>query len=210
MTELFRLPALLSPVVEVLNYGGIAVFAASGALVAAQKRRDLVTFVFFAVTTGLGGGTVRDVLLDVPVFWAGENLTVIICFIAALSVWLTPVHFWAGKALLWSDAVGLAAFASYGAAKALAQGVSPIAAFVMGVITACLGGVIRDVLANEPSIIMRSELYVTAAALAAGTMVALTLAGLPTDLSMVAATVAGLALRGAAIIWGWQLPVYRR
>jgi uncharacterized membrane protein YeiH len=210
MPDLPLFPALLSPVLEVLNYAGIAVFAASGALLAAQKKRDIVTFVFFAVTTGLGGGTVRDILLDVPVFWTGENLTVLICFLAALAVWLTPVRLWTGRALLWSDAVGLAAFATYGAAKGLAHGISPIPAFVMGVITACIGGVIRDVVANEPCIFMRPELYVTAAALASGLMVALSVGGVPANWAALIATAAGLSLRAAAIARGWQLPTYRR
>src|SRR5205085_6863967 len=91
--------------------------------------------------------------------------------------WLTSRRRLAGQALLWFDAAGLAAYATYGAAKALAFGVAPVPAFAMGVLTACLGGIIRDVLAGEPSILMRPELYVTAAALAAGLFVGLGLAG---------------------------------
>lgn len=204
------LPAAITPLLEFLNYAGIAVFAASGALVAAEKRRDVVTFIFFAVVAGIGGGTVRDVLLDVPVFWIRENSTLLICILAALGVWLIPVHFWAGRALLWFDAIGLAAFATYGAAKGMAHGVSPLPAFSMGIVTACMGGMIRDMLAGEPSILMRSELYVTAAALSSGFMVVLTLGGAPSYLSAVIATLAGLFLRGGAIIRGWELPTYRR
>jgi uncharacterized membrane protein YeiH len=90
--------------------------------------------------------------------------------------------------LLWFDAIGLAAYATYGASKALNYGVAPVPAFAMGVITACVGGIIRDVLANEPSILMRPELYVTAAALVAG--------------------LAGFSLRGAAVSRGLSLPAY--
>ena len=79
--------------------------------------------------------------------------------------------------MLWFDAAGLAAYATYGAAKALSYGVAPVPAFGMGVLTACAGGIIRDVLAGEPSILMRPELYVTAAALSAGLFVGLTLLG---------------------------------
>lgn len=203
------LPATIAPVLEFLNLAGIALFAASGALLAAEKKRDFVTFLFFAGATGVGGGTVRDLLLDAPVFWTRENTTLLICFLAAVGVWLTPLGLWRGKALLWLDAIGLAAFATYGAAKGLAFGVSPIAAFTMGVFTACLGGVIRDILAGEPSILLRPELYVTAAALSAGLAVAFALLGVPSYIGALIATACGLFLRGGAILKGWELPTYR-
>ena len=95
----------------------------------------------------------------------------------SVAVWIFHRDSFVGKALLWFDAIGLAAYATYGAAKALTFGVAPVPAFAMGVLTACLGGIIRDVLAGEPSILMRPELYVTAAALASGLYVIATLAG---------------------------------
>ncbi len=192
-----------------LDYFGIAVFAISGALLAAEKRQTLVTFFFFAVVTGVGGGTLRDLLIGAPVFWVHTNATLIICIAAALLVWITSRHWFAGKALLWFDAAGLGAYATYGAAKALAFGVAPVPAFVMGVLTACAGGIIRDVLAGEPSILMRPELYVTAAALASGLLVGLTLAGAPGALTVGLAAIAGFTLRGLAIARGLSLPAYR-
>ena len=113
-----------------------------------------------------------------------------------------------GRALLWFDAAGLGAYATYGAAKAMAFGVAPVPAFVMGVLTACAGGIIRDVLANQPSILMRPELYVTAAALASGLFVGLTLLGTPVWMAAVVSAVAGFALRGTAIARGLSLPAY--
>ena len=98
----------------------------------------------------------------------------------------------------------------YGAAKALGYGVAPVPAFAMGVVTACVGGIIRDVLANEPSILMRPELYVTAAALASGLYVVATLFGVPPTLAAAVAGLAGFALRGAAIACGLSLPAYGR
>ena len=92
---------------------------------------------------------------------------------------MTPERWWKDGALDWFDAVGLAAYAVFGAAKAIGYGVPPVPAALMGVVTACVGGIIRDVLAGEPSILMRPELYVTAAALAAALYVALGLVGLP-------------------------------
>lgn len=192
-----------------LDYFGIAVFAVSGALLAAEKKQTLVTFFFFSVVTGIGGGTLRDLLIGAPVFWVHTNGTLLICMSAGLLVWLTSRQRFAGRALLWFDAAGLAAYATYGAAKALVYGVAPVPAFGMGVLTACAGGIIRDVLAGEPSILMRPELYVTAAALAAGLFVTLSMAGVAGWVAVAIAAVAGFALRGIAIARGWSLPAYR-
>lgn len=194
---------------ELLDYFGIAVFAISGALLAAEKRQDFVTFVFFAVVTGVGGGTLRDLLIGAPVFWVNTNATLLICIAAALLVWLTSRRRFAGQALLWFDAAGLAAYAAYGSAKALAFGVAPVPAFAMGVLTACFGGIIRDTLAGEPSILLRHEIYITAAALAAGLFVGLSLAGVGMWIAALAAIAAGFTLRGLAIARGWSLPAYR-
>ncbi len=123
---------------------------------------------------------------------------------------MTPRSLWGGQGLAWFDALGLAAYATYGAAKGLAYGVAPVPAFGMGVLTACLGGIIRDLLAEEPSILLRPELYVTAAALSSGSMVAFTLCGLPDQLAGGASASAGFLLRAAAISRGWSLPSYKR
>jgi uncharacterized membrane protein YeiH len=191
-----------------LDYFGIAVFAISGALLAAEKRQTLVTFIFFAVVTGVGGGTLRDLLIGAPVFWVHRNAVLLICMGAALLVWLVRGRAISERTLLWFDALGLGAYATYGAAKAAAWGVAPVPAFAMGVLTACAGGIIRDVLAGQPSILMRPELYVTAAALSAGLFVGLTLIGLPAPLSALVAALAGFALRGLAIARGWSLPAF--
>ena len=205
-----ELPVALGPLLEWLNLVGIGVFALSGALLAAEKKQTFVTFIFFAVVTGIGGGTVRDLLIGAPVFWVHENATLLICFAAAAAAWISPAGLWKGRALLWVDAVGLAAYSSFGAAKGLAFGLAPLPAFGMGVLTGCLGGIIRDVLAGEPSILMRSELYVTAAALSAALLVGLVTAGVHGGLAGLVAALAGFALRGAAIWRGWSLPPYSR
>jgi len=191
-----------------LDYFGIAVFAISGALVAAKHRTDFVTFVLFAVITGVGGGTLRDVLIGAPVFWVRANATLVICMAAALLVWIDRRRWLTGRAVLWFDAAGLAAYAAYGAAKALGYGVAPVPAFVMGVLTACAGGIIRDVLADEPSIVLRREIYITAAALAAALFVGLDLLGVSTWIAAGVAIAAGFALRAVAIARGWSLPIY--
>jgi len=194
---------------EFLDYFGIAVFAVSGALLAAKRRQDFVTFVFFAVATGVGGGTLRDLLIGAPVFWIHTNATLLICIAAALLVWVASHRWFAGQALLWFDAAGLAAYAVYGSAKALAFGVAPVPAFAIGVLTACFGGIIRDTLAREPSILLQHEIYITAAALAAGLFVGLTLVGAGIWNAAAIAILAGFALRALAIARGWSLPAYR-
>lgn len=202
-------PPLLASAPEWLDLAGIAVFAASGALAAARARQTIVTFFFFAVVTGTGGGTLRDLLIDAPVFWIHDPRALAVCLIVAMAVWFTPVAWWRPRALDWFDAVGLACYAVYGAAKALTFGVPPLAAAMMGVVTGCCGGIIRDVLAGEPSILLRPEIYVTAAALAAALFVGLMLLGATLPVAAIVGAVAGFLLRAFAIARGLGLPTYR-
>jgi uncharacterized membrane protein YeiH len=110
----------------------------------------------------------------------------------------------------WADAVGLAVYSTLGTAKALSYGVEAVPAALRGVVTGCVGGIIRDMLAGQPSILLRPELYVTAAALAATLCAAGTLGGLPQALVWSAAALAGFALRAAALVWKIELPPYSR
>ena len=198
------------PLITALDLLGIAVFAASGALAAARRGQTLVTFSFFALVTGVGGGTVRDLLIGAPIFWVHDSRFAAVCLIAALLVWMTPKGVWKPRALDWFDAVGLAVYAVFGAAKALSFGIPPLPAMMMGVITACVGGIIRDVLAGEPSILLRPEIYVTAAALASGLFVLLAWAGAPMPLAAIVGAGAGFTLRALAIARGWSIPAYQR
>lgn len=193
---------------RLLDLFGISVFAASGALMAARQRQTLVTFCFFALVTGVGGGTVRDLLIGAPVFWVQDGLVAAICLGTALIIWFSPQKWWDGALLEWFDAVGLAAYAVFGTAKALAAGVPPVPAVMMGIITACVGGIVRDMLAGVPSIIIRPELYVTAAAAASGIYATLFLLNLPPMAAAIIATLAGFTLRGSAIYWKIALPRY--
>ncbi len=202
-------PAFLPVAAPWLDMVGLAVFAASGALAAAKRGQTMVTLSFFALVTGVGGGTVRDLLIGAPVFWVHDPRAAGVCLAVAGLIWITPQRWWSNAALDWFDALGLAAYAVFGAAKALGFGVPPLPAALMGVVTACVGGIIRDVLAGEPSILMRPEIYVTAAALAAGLYVALMLAGTPLAMAAALAASAGFALRAAAIHWKLALPSYR-
>ena len=198
-----------SDALVVLDIFGIAVFAVSGALLAAEKRQTLVTFIFFAVVTGVGGGTLRDLLIGAPVFWVHNNATLLICIGAALAVWLgqhAPVQRHGARLVRRRRPCRLCNL-RLGQGHRLWR--APVPAFAMGVLTACFGGIVRDVLANEPSILMRPELYVTAAALSAGLFVGLTLAGTSLWIAAAVAAIAGFALRGLAIARGWKLPAYR-
>ncbi len=193
-----------------LDLFGIAVFAASGALAAARRQQTLVTFSFFALVTGVGGGTIRDLLIGAPVFWVQDWRVPAVCLGTAGLIWMTPGRFWKGRALDWFDAVGLAVYAVFGAAKALSFGIPLLPAMMMGVITACVGGIIRDVLAGEPSILLRPEIYVTAAALASGLFVLLAWLGVPLVISAAIGALSGFMLRALAIWRGLAIPSYRR
>lgn len=201
-------PLPITPLLPWLDMAGLAVFAASGALAAVRLRQTIVTACFFALVTGVGGGTLRDLLIGAPVFWMHRAEPIAICLGVAAAIWLTPQRWWRESALDWFDAVGLAAYAVYGAGKALAFGIPPLPAAMMGVVTGCMGGIIRDVVAGEPSIILRPELYVTAAALAAGSFMALTLAGAPAPWPALVGASAGFTLRALAIARGLKLPGY--
>ncbi|MDE1468010.1 trimeric intracellular cation channel family protein [Aurantiacibacter sp. D1-12] len=202
---------VITPVLPpILDLGGTAVFALSGALLAARLNQTFVTCAFFALLTGVGGGSVRDALLGVPAFWIRDFWVLPVVLGASLVAWFIPRKWWEGRWLEWADALGLALFCALGTAKALAFDVAPLAAVVLGVITGCVGGIIRDVIAGVPSIIMRPELYVTAAALTAGSCAIMILLGVQQPVAMTVAAAAGFTLRGAAMIWSIELPAYSR
>lgn len=195
-------------IIGALDLAGIAVFALSGALLAARLRQTFVTMAFFALVTGVGGGSVRDLLIGAPVFWVRDPWVAPVCLAVALVAWFTPRRWWERPVLEWADAFGLGAYAVLGTAKALAWGVAPVPAVLMGVMTGCVGGIIRDVLAGRPSILMRPELYVTAAALASALCAGGAALGLPNAVVWPVAALAGFGLRGAAIRWKLGLPTY--
>lgn len=203
------MPPQIGPALEALGILGIFVFAASGALAAARLRLTMVTFAFFALITGVGGGTVRDLLIGAPVFWVHDAIPAVTCMVAALLVWFTPRRWWSDHALDWLDAVGLAAFAVFGAAKALNYGTPPFVAAMMGVVTGCVGGIMRDLLAHEPSILLRPELYITAAAVASGLFVLLRWWGVDVPAAGLIAALLGFLLRAIAIRRGLGLPGYK-
>ena len=198
----------LMPVIDIL---AVVVFAASGALVASRKGLDLLGFMWLAVLTGVGGGTVRDLILDVPVFWLSNPAHVAACLLTAVIVHFTA-HFVESRyrMLLWFDALGLALFTVAGTAKGLDHNTGALVAIVMGVITGSVGGIVRDVVGGEPSVVLRHEIYVTASALGAGCYVLLmALVAMPT-VAAIAGFFVTFVVRGLAIAYQLSLPVWRR
>jgi len=204
------LPEAQAHLILVSDILAAVVFAVSGALVASRKRLDVVGFMWLAVLTGVGGGTVRDLLLDVPVFWMVAPHHVIACLVTAV-----VVHFTAHlvesryKLLLWFDALGLALVTVAGTAKGLNAGTGPLVAVAMGVVTGTVGGIVRDLVGNEPSVILRREIYVTASALGAAVYVLLTGLALPELAAGAAGILATFTVRGLAITFNWSFPAYR-
>ncbi len=148
----------------VLDYVGVFVFAVTGAIVAGRKGMDVFGFIVLALMPAVGGGTIRDLVLDVPVFWTQDTAYLWITLIAAFTTFvgfgvLQRVH----RIMSWLDAAGLAVFSVLGAAKTLALTGEPTLAVVMGVVTAVAGGIVRDVIANDVPLVLRSEVYATAA-----------------------------------------------
>ncbi|MBT0666898.1 trimeric intracellular cation channel family protein [Novosphingobium profundi] len=186
----------------------IGLFALSGALSGTRSRQTFVTVAFFALIAGVGGGTVRDVLIGAPVFWVHDRFVAPVCLAVATLAWLTPSHWYNARLLVWADALGLAVYSVLGTIKALGWGVPPVPSFLMGVMTGCAGGIIRDVIAGQPSILMRPELYVTASALASAAGALMIALGVSPITAWICAALAGFALRGAAIQWSIGLPTY--
>ena len=190
----------------VLDYVGVGVFAVTGAIVAIERRQDVVALLFFAAITGIGGGTLRDLLIGAPVFWVHQPAYLVVCVLAAGLVWISRARLLKSAWLLWMDALGLSAYAVVGASKAASHGLSPSVCVVMGALTACFGGVLRDVLSEQPSVLLRREIYVTAAIVAAAVYVTADALGLAHVVSAGLGLLAGLALRAGAILRGWRLP----
>jgi len=193
-----------------LDFLGVALFAATGALAASRKQLDIIGFLFLAGVTGTGGGTVRDLILGVPVFWVEREAYILVCAATAVGVYFAA-HLIESRyrLLLWLDAVALAAYGVFGAYKGLMVTGSPTVAVVMGMVTGTLGGILRDVLAGEPSVLLRQEIYVAAAGAGAVAFVAVSWAGGPLGLAAAAGFVVALGVRSGALWFGWTLPAYR-
>ncbi|MFT4620219.1 MAG: putative membrane protein YeiH [Sulfitobacter sp.] len=195
-----------------LDLVAVFIFALSGALVASRAQLDIIGFVFIACLTAVGGGTVRDLLLDRnPVFWIAEPVNIAVACAAAILVFFTA-HLLESryKVIVWLDALALAMAVSAGVAAAQSMDQGAAVTLIMGVVTGCLGGLMRDVVCNEvPLVLIKGELYVTAAFAGSG---AALLAPLILPHPMTALTACAsvtFILRGGSILFGWGLPAYK-
>lgn len=193
-----------------LDYASVAVFAATGALAASRKQLDIIGFLFLACVTGTGGGTLRDLVLAVPVFWVVNPDYILVCSTVALITYFTA-HLVESryKLLLWLDAIGLSLFSVVGTAKGMTISGSPTVAIISGVLTATFGGIVRDMLADEPSVLLRPEIYVTAALAGAVVFTLTGFADFPNTIDVAIAMSAAFIIRGGALRFGWSFPRYK-
>jgi len=190
---------------------GIAVFAISGALAAMRQEMDAFGLAVVAVVTAIGGGSTRDIILDVPVFWVEDPTALYIAIGAAA---LTP--FWGRylesrmTVLLWADACGLALFAITGTEKALSLGANPAVAITMGVMTATAGGVIRDILCNEVPLVLKTELYALPAIVGGGIYIFMQMLDIDNKICIGVSALIILVIRLVAIRFSLSLPPVER
>lgn len=194
-----------------LDYASVAVFALTGALVASRAQLDIVGFIFVACLTALGGGTLRDAILNRDmVFWVADPVMLAVATAAAAVVFLTA-HLLESRyrAILWLDACALAVAVPAGVGVAIGMGAAWPIVIVMGMITGCMGGLMRDVVCNEvPLVLRQGELYVTAAFAGALGAVAARIAGLEVGIALLVCAGLTFTLRAGSLAFGWRLPVY--
>jgi uncharacterized membrane protein YeiH len=195
-----------------LDLIGVAVFAISGALAAGRRGLDLIGVIVLGTVTAIGGGTIRDLLLDRhPIFWLADPAYLIVIIASALFTvayarWRPAPH----AALLVADALGLALFSVVGAQIAEGAGLPVVSCILLGTVTGTAGGVVRDVLTAEvPLVLRRGNLYATAAIAGTSTYFLLQLAGVPHGRASLAGMAVCAALRFASIWWGLKLPVFQ-
>ena len=196
---------------DLLGLIGIAAFAASGALIGVHRRLDLFGVCVVGITTGIGGGIIRDLLLGIhppTSLDTWPNLTVGLC--ASLVVFVAHRRMsTVRRGVLVLDAFGMGLFATTGATIALAAGGSNLAGALIGATTAVAGGVIRDILVNEVPLLLHRDLYAVPALLGSTTVVLIDAVSLPENLGLVVGTVLATGLRLIALWRKWNLPLAR-
>ncbi len=198
-------------ILYILDLFGVAVFAISGALAAGRKSLDLLGVVIIAVVTAVGGGTTRDLLLDRhPIFWIADPIYLLVIIIASLfTIWYTQYNEPPEKALLIADALGLAVFTVLGAQITQEVVSNSVIIVIMAAITGTVGGLIRDVLSNEIPLIMRRDIYATAALAGATVYLLLQLGTLEPTVNIILGMFVVIGLRLAAIQWDLHLPRFK-
>lgn len=194
--------------IDLLSAIGTAVFALTGAISAARKRFDIFGMIVLAGVVGLGGGTLRDILLGkLPVTWVSDPSGLLITTgVAIFSFFFLKKLVRLETTFLWADAIGMATFAVIGTSLALEKSVSPFLAPVFGMFTACFGGLVRDVIVNERPTILYGELYATAALAGSGVYALGTQLEWNNFWVTALALIVSLVLRAMGIVWRLHLP----
>jgi uncharacterized membrane protein YeiH len=196
--------------VYLLEMLGTAAFAATGALAASRKNMDIFGFCVLALMPAVGGGTIRDVIIDrTPIFWVSDTRYVVVALTVALLIFFISYKPGSRRRwLVWTDAMGLALFAALGTEISLAYNTGPLVAVMLGVTTAVTGGMIRDVICNEIPLVLSHEIYATAAFVASIAYIAAKNFGLIDNVALGIAVIAGFAVRALAILYDWSLPSF--
>ena len=207
-------PGLALPaeaLLSTLDYASVAIFALTGALVASRSQLDIVGFIFVACLTAVGGGTLRDVLLDRAPLWTSDPVLLLVATVAAVLVFFGAHRLESRyRALEWLDAFALAVAVPAGVGVALTEGLGWPVVLVMGMVTGCMGGLMRDVVCNEvPLVLKQGELYVTCAFCGAGVAVLLGGFGAEGWQALLGGAVVTLILRAGSLRFCWRLPVYK-
>lgn len=199
----------LALILHYLDLLGTVVFAITGLLAARRKQLDLFGAIVIAMVTAIGGGTVRDLIMGVPVFWTQNDLYIYVVVVSALLLFfLARYRRLPVRLLLFLDALGLAVFTVIGTQKAMALGFSDPIAIMTGIMTGVVGGVIRDVLVGEVPLVFRKEIYATASFVGASLLLVLVQSGVATDWAVVMSILVTLSLRMLAIVFNIELPVF--
>jgi len=200
----------LSPLL-VFDLMGVFVFALSGALAAARKKMDIFGYVVLALLPAVGGGTLRDLILNTSVFWIDQSIYILVASFAGILTYLVSIKVGQRYTVLeWADAIGLSLFCVLGASKSLTITGDPVIAVTLGVVTAVVGGILRDVICNEIPLILKREIYATAALIGAIVYCASIGGGLPETSSLIVGGLSAFSVRSMALIFGWSLPIRER
>ena len=192
-----------------LDYAGVAGFAVGSAIVPRRRQFDFTATLLIACAAALGGGTLRDLLIQQPVFWVVDPGYVVVCLIAAACVWFAGVGSITVGIVTMVESVGIGCFAVVGAAKALNAGTSPIVSVIMGALTATFGGIVSETLAGRNTVLTRREIYVTAALASATIYYLLLSVGVVRWVAASLSATTGMVLRLATLFFGWRMPVPR-
>ncbi len=186
--------------IQIADYLGVFVFALSGGIAASRKQMDLFGILVVSMLTAIGGGTLRDIILDQPVFWLDNPLSILIAIAAGTVIYFAGVLVEKFRTLVWLDALGLALFAAIGAQKTEALGYGPVIVIMMGTITASFGGLIRDIVCNEIPLILRKDVYATAALVGSLAFWLCTVTGARAEIAFGAAFTVAFTIRATVLI----------